>query len=154
MNIIIDSNNLGIFLNADVTLTNEGVLFSDGGINSNYNTSNASTIEADQPSPPIDFVWQWNGSSWVVYNQEALDAYQESIDKLQAQANKATATKLLSATDWTTIADVGNPQASNPYLANQAAFIAYRNAVRQYAVYPTPGVIDWPTPPTEVWTKV
>lgn len=71
-----------------------------------------------------------------------------------AEENKATAVSLLQATDWATIADVGNPQMSNPYLANQAAFIEYRNQVRQYAVYPTPGNINWPTVPTENWVKV
>ena len=71
-----------------------------------------------------------------------------------AEENKATATSLLSATDWTTIADVGNPQMSNPYLANQADFINYRNQVRQYAVYPEAGNITWPTVPTEQWSKV
>lgn len=71
-----------------------------------------------------------------------------------AQDNKSTATSLLQATDWTTIADVGNPQMSNPYLANQAEFIAYRNSVRQYAVYPVAGNITWPTEPTENWVSV
>lgn len=69
-----------------------------------------------------------------------------------ADENKATATALLQATDWTTIADVGNPQMSNPYLANQAEFIAYRNAIRNIAVYPTEGNIDWPVVPTENWS--
>lgn len=73
---------------------------------------------------------------------------------ISAEANKATATSLLQATDWTTIADVGNPQMSNPYLANQAEFIAYRNSVRQYAVYPVAGNITWPTEPTESWVNV
>jgi hypothetical protein len=68
--------------------------------------------------------------------------------------NKLTATQLLQATDWTTIADVGNPAMSNPYLANQAEFIAYRNSVRQYAVYPVAGNIDWATIPTEDWQTV
>ena len=71
-----------------------------------------------------------------------------------AEENKATASNLLSATDWTTIADVGNPAMSNPYLSNQAEFIAYRNAVRQYAVYPVAGEITWPTVPVENWVKV
>jgi hypothetical protein len=71
-----------------------------------------------------------------------------------AEDNKQYAANLLSATDWTTIADVGNPQMSNPYLANQADFINYRNYVRQYAVYPEAGVITWPTVPTENWVKV
>ena len=71
-----------------------------------------------------------------------------------ADENKNTASSLLSATDWTTIADVGNPALSNPYLSNQAEFITYRNAVRQYAVYPVAGDITWPTAPVENWVKV
>ena len=71
-----------------------------------------------------------------------------------AEENKQTAVSLLQATDWTTIADVGNPQMSNPYLSNQAEFIQWRNAIRQYAVYPVPGNIDWPTQPTEQWSNV
>jgi len=71
-----------------------------------------------------------------------------------ADQNKATASGLLSATDWTTIADVGNPQMANPYLTNQADFIAYRNAVRNMAVYPIEGNLTWPTVPTENWSKV
>ena len=70
-----------------------------------------------------------------------------------AEDNKQTATQLLQATDWTTIADVGNPQMSNPYLSNQAEFIQWRNAIRQYAVYPVAGNIDWPTQPTEQWSN-
>ena len=90
-----------------------------------------------------------------VVESEVPDDYQTPQElEMQAEANKATATQLLQATDWTTIADVGNPQTSNPYLANQSAFIQYRNAVRQYAVYPTPGNINWPTLPTEDWVKV
>ena len=71
-----------------------------------------------------------------------------------ASDNKATASGLLSATDWTTIADVGNPQTANPYLANQSEFIAYRNAVRNMAVYPVEGNLTWPTVPVENWIKV
>jgi len=71
-----------------------------------------------------------------------------------ASDNKTTASGLLSATDWTTIADVSNPQTANPYLANQAEFIAYRNAVRNMAVYPVEGNLTWPTVPTENWVKV
>jgi hypothetical protein len=71
-----------------------------------------------------------------------------------ASDNKATASGLLTATDWTTIADVSNPQTANPYLANQAEFIAYRNTVRNMAVYPVEGNLTWPTVPTENWVKV
>lgn len=71
-----------------------------------------------------------------------------------ADENKEKAVGLLQATDWTTIADVGNSAISNPYLANQSDFIAYRNAVRQHAVYPVAGNLNWPTVPTENWVKV
>ena len=70
------------------------------------------------------------------------------------EENKAMAISLLQATDWTTIADVGNPQMSNPYLANQAEFITYRNAIRQIAIYPVAGDLVWATIPQEVWQAV
>ena len=65
-------------------------------------------------------------------------------------ANKATASSLLAGTDWTTIADISLPTA-NPRLSNQDQFIAYRQVIRQIAVYPPAGEIVWATPPTEVW---
>lgn len=71
-----------------------------------------------------------------------------------AAQNKAKATLLLQATDWTTIPDVADPVKSNPYLANVQDFVVYRNAVRQYAVYPVAGNINWPAVPQEIWTKV
>lgn len=67
-----------------------------------------------------------------------------------AEENKATASSLLSETDWTTIADVASP-INFPYLANQAEFITYRSLVRQIAVYPTAGDLVWPVKPNEVW---
>lgn len=70
-----------------------------------------------------------------------------------AEDNKATAVSLLQSTDWTTIPDVGDPEQSNPYLTNQGAFIAYRNAVRQIAINPIAGDLTWPTQPTEQWSS-
>ena len=67
-----------------------------------------------------------------------------------AAQNQATASGILSSTDWTTIADVADP-INSPYLANQDEFIAYRNEIRKIAVYPTAGDLVWATPPTEVW---
>lgn len=67
-----------------------------------------------------------------------------------AEQNKNTASILLTQTDWTTIADVADP-VNSPYLGNQAEFIAYRNLVRQIAVYPTAGDLVWPVAPNEVW---
>ena len=84
-------------------------------------------------------------------NQVQYDpiAVQEKADKLSC---KAQATFILQTTDWTSIADVGNPDMANPYLVNQAEFIAYRSTVRGYAVNP---VVDpvFPTAPTEQWSS-
>lgn len=71
-----------------------------------------------------------------------------------AEQNKQTAVNKLKATDWTTILDVGDPTKSNPYLSNVQDFVNYRNAVRQYAINPVAGNINWPVVPQEVWTKV
>ena len=81
----------------------------------------------------------------VSYDLAAVDA--------QAAKNtcKSQATSILNATDWTSIADVGDSTKSNPYLVNQAAFISYRSTVRNLAVNP---VVDpvFPTAPTEEWS--
>jgi hypothetical protein len=69
-----------------------------------------------------------------------------------AEQNKSTAVAKLQATDWTTIPDVSDPSKSNPYLSNAQDFITYRNAVRQYAINPVAGDINWPVIPQEVWT--
>jgi hypothetical protein len=65
---------------------------------------------------------------------------------------KQKATTILQSTDWTSIADVGDPTKANPYLINQAEFIAYRSTVRGYAVNPVANPV-WPTAPTEQWSS-
>lgn len=109
------------------------------------------------------------GTQWALYGEEYsglewLDSTpkptQEELDALwiptqeadSKAANKATASSLLAGTDWTTIADIALPEA-NPRLANQDEFIAYRQVIRQIAVYPPAGDIVWATPPTEVWLQ-
>lgn len=71
-----------------------------------------------------------------------------------AEENKQTAISLLQKTDWTTIPDVGDSTKSNPYLANVNDFIAFRNTVRQYALNPIAGNINWPSLPNEIWTTI
>jgi hypothetical protein len=73
-----------------------------------------------------------------------------SDEQLTAQC-KQTASSLLYETDWTTIPDVANP-ANDPYLINQAEFIAYRNVIRGYAVSPVPNPV-WPTQPNAQWSS-
>ena len=71
-----------------------------------------------------------------------------------AEDNKQTAVTLLQQSDWTQIPSVSDPALSNPYLTNKNAFDIYRNSVRQYALNPVAGNINWPVAPTEVWTNV
>ena len=73
-------------------------------------------------------------------------------EEIQAQ-NKAQATSLLSATDWTAIASVADPSLSNPYLTNQAEFLAYRSAVRAIGVNPPTTAPVFPKVPTEQWSS-
>jgi len=96
--------------------------------------------------------------SWA---QNAKNAWQIAYDEEHqppepptAEQNKQTAMMLLQSTDWTTIPDVSDSTKSNPYLANVNEFIAYRNAIRQYAIYPVAGNIDWAVMPNEVWQTV
>jgi hypothetical protein len=118
---------------------------------------------------------QWDGvAGWIEFNQPIPN---EPITELPAWANccmtkwteantpvppqpptveqnKQIAVTKLQETDWATIPDVADPTKSNPYLSNAQDFVTYRNAVRQYAVYPVSGDINWPTVPQEVWTTV
>ena len=71
-----------------------------------------------------------------------------------AEQNKITAVSKLQATDWATIPDVADPAKSNPYLSNAQDFVIYRNAVRQYAINPVAGNINWSAVPQEVWATV
>ena len=106
--------------------------------------------------------WMLNGDSYegLTWLDSTPKPTQEELDALwiptqeadSKAANKATASSLLAGTDWTTIADVASPT-NNPYLGNQADFIAYRNVIRAIAVYPPAGEIVWATQPTEVWLK-
>jgi hypothetical protein len=67
--------------------------------------------------------------------------------------NKNTATQLLTATDWTSIADIADPAISNPYLMNQEEFLTYRSQLREIAVNPVAGFITFPTKPVEQWSS-
>ena len=94
---------------------------------------------------------QWY-QTWVVntYDPEQ-QAYQDNQRK---QQNKLQASNLLSQTDWTAIPSVADPAQSNPFLANQAAFLEYRSQLRAIAVNPPVVVDPWPVEPDEVWETV
>ena len=75
----------------------------------------------------------------------------EARDNRLKIENKNKAAQLLQQTDWTVMSDVADPLQSNPYLTNQAEFVAYRNQLRGIAVNPTVTAV-FPTMPNEVWS--
>lgn len=85
------------------------------------------------------------------YNDGQFDIYMPNPPT--AEQNKQTAITLLQETDWTSVADVGNPEMSNPYLINQAEFISWRSQVRAIAVNPIAGFNVIPTKPQEQWSS-
>lgn len=70
-----------------------------------------------------------------------------------AEQNKQTAISKLQVTDWAATVDIANSEYSNPYLTNQDAFLAYRSQVREYAVNPVAGFVNWPAEPTAIWSN-
>lgn len=74
-------------------------------------------------------------------------------EEAQRQKNKAQAESLLQATDWTATVDIADAQYSDPYLTNQAEFLAYRSQVRKIAVNPPVEVAEWPVKPEETWSN-
>jgi hypothetical protein len=97
----------------------------------------------------------WANNAIAAWQIAYDEAHKPAPDPLPptVEENKMTASGKLFQTDWTTIPDVSDPTKSNPYLSNTQDFVGYRNAVRQYAVYPIAGNIDWPMVPTAVWIK-
>ena len=92
--------------------------------------------------------------SWVqscIQEWQAADNEHKQPKPITIDDNKNTATALLSETDWTALPDVADPAKSSPYLANVSDFNAYRNAVRQIAINPVAGNIDWPAKPNADW---
>jgi len=104
------------------------------------NIDNQSIAELPDWANACVAIWQ------VAYNNSLLPYVPTADD------NKANASFLLSQTDWTTIPDVADPTKSTPYLTNVDEFLTYRNAVRQYAINPIAGNIDWPIQPNPIWS--
>lgn len=100
------------------------------------------------PNEPITALPQWADNAIEAWVQAGIPV---PPSPPTAEDNKQEAMGLLSQTDWTALPDVSDPLKSNPYLANANEFNTYRNAVRQYAINPVAGEIDWPTMPTEDW---
>ena len=107
-----------------------------------------------QPEGQADQVLEWNTAKLGAQPTQAqLDAAYPIYEGQQIQAqNKATASQLLTESDWTTQASVADPAVSNPHLTNQADFLAYRSQVRAIAVNPPTTPATFPVKPTETWS--
>lgn len=68
-----------------------------------------------------------------------------------AALNKRRAEGLLLETDWTQIPSIADKSINIPYLGNVVEFIPYRQALREIAISPVAGNIDWPVKPSPVW---
>ena len=88
------------------------------------------------------------------YTPEQIAQAEQQAKDNWVQDNKQQAKDLLAQTDWTTIADVTNPALSNPYLANSADFIDYRNQLRTIVFNPPNTEIVFPVIPVEDWQSV
>ena len=96
---------------------------------------------------------QIDGNWYTKYKVTDMD--QEGIDAVNANKTKSIgqqAQQLLSSTDWTTIPSVADPEQSNPYLTNQAEFIAWRSQVRAIAITPAWDSVI-PAQPKNTWSK-
>lgn len=70
-----------------------------------------------------------------------------------ADDNSDKAKMLLSATDWVMTIGIDDPLISNPYLLNRNDFIEYRNLLRNIAINPQEGNIDFPIKPDSMWSN-
>lgn len=109
-----------------------------------------------QPEGEADQILYWNTEALGPEPTEAqLDEAWPVYEGQQIAAqNKATASQLLTDTDWTCTVDINNPQYSNPYLGNQDAFLQYRSQVRAIAVNPPTTPAVFPPMPQEVWITI
>lgn len=112
-----------------------------------YDSLTQYVVEVSPALTEGNWFQQWSVNTYTPEQQ----AY---YDNQRKQANKQQASSLLSASDWTAIPTVADPAQSNPYLANQPAFLEYRNQLRAIAVNPPVVVESWPVEPDEVWETV
>jgi hypothetical protein len=115
----------------------------------------AGDYQTGQPEGQADQILYWNTAVLGAQPTQAqLDAAYPIWEGQQIQAqNTAKAQTLLAATDWTAISSVADPAVSNPYLTNQAAFLAYRSEVRNIGVNPPTVPATFPTVPTATWSN-
>ena len=108
-----------------------------------------------QPEGEANQILSWNTAKLGAEPTQAqLDEAYPIWEGQQIQAqNSATAKQLLTDTDWTAVASVADPAVSNPYLTNQAEFLAYRSTVRNLGVNAPTTPATFPTVPVATWSN-
>lgn len=95
------------------------------------------------------------GIGWSYVNGQFLPPPKPAPTPEQIQSqNKTQAVYLLQETDWTATVDISDPKYSNPYLANQDAFLDWRSQVRKIALNPPTTPVTFPPEPQEIWLTV
>lgn len=69
-----------------------------------------------------------------------------------AEDNKALALLKLEKSAWSEDPAIADPAVSNPYLTNQAEFLAYQSTLREIVANPVAGFDVCPVKPSEVWS--
>ena len=115
----------------------------------------AGDYQTGQPEGQPNQILEWNTDKLGAEPTQAqLDEAYPIWEGQQIQAqNSATAKQLLTETDWTAVASVADPAVSNPYLTNQAEFLAYRSTVRNLGVNAPTTLANFPTQPTATWSN-
>jgi hypothetical protein len=117
-----------------------------------YDVSGWIEFNDETPNLSINVLPDWAVNAEAEW-QVAYDKAHEPPLPPTAEQNKNVAVQKLQETDWATIPDVSDPTKSNPHLDNSQEFVTYRNAVRQYAINPIAGAIDWPIVPESIWVS-
>lgn len=89
-----------------------------------------------------------NAVTGEITEHEDYDDYGQYVTP--ADKNKSNATMLLNESDWASNQDVGNSN-NVTYLANADEYITYRGLLRNIAINPTEGDLDWPIKPIPQW---
>lgn len=92
-------------------------------------------------------------TEYYFYNPDTLQCEITPAPVPTAIENESAAKQILTDTDWTQLPSVSDPAQSTPYLTNADEFAAYRSQIRDIAINPVAGNIDWPVQPTPAWSQ-
>lgn len=106
--------------------------------------------------PPHTWIDKFIGSVNVIEPTQVVETNQyvpktpEEIAE-DLQPIKDEGKTLLADSDWTDIPATGDATKSNPYLANQSEFTAWRSQVRYLMMTLDNPYVQYPPPPVEDW---